>query len=176
MIRVVHAGDGGIAVDLRQRSFGRGAWVHARAACLTAAAPRGFSKSFKEQIQIRPLELAHLIGGAADRRVMGLLASALRLGKLAIGADAVDRAIRSGAATHVVVAEDALSAASSTPVRDAGARGSVTSWGTKDELGAGLGRAPTGVLALLDDGFTEAVTQAVGIRRLASELVRGTED
>lgn len=54
MIRVVRQGDSQpaqLVVDLVGHAHGRGAWVHARTACISAALNRGgFARSFKGPI------------------------------------------------------------------------------------------------------------------------------
>ena len=176
LIRLVLGPDADIYVDLAGRTHGRGAWVHARLDCLEKAAPRGLSKSFKATVRTRPAELAARLDEAAVRRLRGLLVSAQRAGCLIAGTDAVGRVIDSGSAHCVVVAEDARAAAQAPRIAQAGAAGKVVVWGTKDELGDVLGRGPTGVVALTDRGFSEAVTRAVSIARLALQFQRGTED
>jgi len=82
------AGRHGVAVDLAGRSFGRGAHVHARAACLAKACAGGFSKAFRRQVVVDPVELGRDACAAADRRIEGLLLGARRAGLLAFGEEA----------------------------------------------------------------------------------------
>jgi uncharacterized protein len=176
LIRLVLGPDAEILVDLASRTHGRGAWVHARVECLEKAAPRGLAKSFRASVTTRPAELATRLNEAAVRRLRGLLVSANRAGCLIAGTDAVGRALDDNSVRCVIVAEDARAAAQAARVVQAGAAGKVVAWGTKEELGDVLGRGPTGVVALTDRGFSEAVTRAVSIARLALEFQRGTED
>ena len=176
LIRLVLGPDGEIVVDLAGRTHGRGAWVHTRMNCLEKAAPRGLSKSFKVSVKTRAVDLASRLADAASRRLAGLLVSANRAGCVIAGADAVGRALDVGSAQCVVVAEDARAAAQAPGVARAGAAGKAVVWGTKEEIGDVLGRGPTGVVALTDRGFSEAVTRAVSIVQLAQQFQRGTED
>ena len=41
LLRIVRAPDGVVAVDPTRRASGRGAWLHARSACIDAALTRG---------------------------------------------------------------------------------------------------------------------------------------
>ena len=176
LVRLVIGPDADILVDLGGGTHGRGAWVHARVDCLEKAAPRGLSKSFRTAVNTRPGQLATRLNEAAVRRLRGLLVSANRAGCLIAGTDAVGRAIDAGSAHRVLVAEDARAAAQASRVAQAGAAGKVVVWGTKEELGNVLGRGPTGVVALTDRGFSEAVMRAVSIARFALQFQRGTED
>ncbi len=176
LIRVVLGPDADVVVDLAGRTRGRGAWLHARVDCLEKAAPQGLSKSFRTAVSTRPSQLAARLDEAAVRRLRGLLVSALRAGCVIAGTDAVGRALDAGAACCVLVAEDARAAAKAPRIAQAGAAGKAVVWGTKEELGEVLGRGPTGVVALTDSGFSEAVTRAVSIARLALQFQRGTED
>ena len=176
LIRLVLGPDSEVVVDLASRTRGRGAWVHARVDCLEKAAPRGLSKSFRTAVNTRPTQLAARLDEAAVRRLGGLFVSAQRAGCLIAGTDAVGRALDAGSARCVVVAEDARAAAKAPRIAQAGAAGKVVVWGTKEDLGDVLGRGPTGVVALTDSGFSEVVTRAVSIARLALQFQRGTED
>ena len=160
LVRVVLTPDGEVVVDLAGGAFGRGAWLHARPGCLQAAAPRGLSKSFKAEIRTQAPSLAAALGEAANRRIRSLLSGASGARKLAIGSDAVERALGAGEAHLVVVASDARAAADSARVRAAIAEGRAIAWGTKELLGTALDRGETGVVAVLDGGLAQALHRA----------------
>ena len=87
-------------------------------------------------------------------RILGI---ARKAGMLAIGAQAVSTAARSGKAKSILTAADA----SERSVRnaqgysaDCGALHIAVPY-TKEELGAALGWGPVGMLAILDSGFAE---------------------
>jgi predicted RNA-binding protein YlxR (DUF448 family)/ribosomal protein L7Ae-like RNA K-turn-binding protein len=109
--------------------------------------------------------LMQSIQDAMARRIAGLLASAVRVRHVRIGADAATSAWREGVAALVVVATDAAAARDLTAVREAVAAGAAVAWGTKQSLAAALLRRATpegvGVVAITDTGIAAAVRDAV---------------
>jgi uncharacterized protein len=166
LVRVIAAEDGSVVVDLSASAFGRGAWVHARRECISRAAPRGLSKSFKSKLTISSHELAQAIASAADRRVSGLLASARLTRRLAPGSTAALDEIAAGRARLVIVAADARAAASGSGIQQMIERGRAVAWGNKQTLGAALGRGDTGVVAVLDEGIARALSSAIGLSHI----------
>jgi len=136
LVLVPRANGFGVAVDLAGRSFGRGAWVHGRPACLDRAVARGLARSAKGRVEVHQQTLAADIVTAAQRRVEGLVASAARRGQLAVGASAVRNAWSRGRAKLLVVARDAAAAAALGEVRAAEAAGRLTIGPSKKDLGA----------------------------------------
>ncbi|HEY4120255.1 MAG TPA: YlxR family protein, partial [Byssovorax sp.] len=177
LVRLVLGPGEVVAVDAKGGAFGRGAHVHARPACVEQAAARGLARSFKSKIEgvvvgveiepTTPASLGRAIAAAFDRRVEGLVASALRARSLAFGADAAGGALERGEGKLAIVAVDAAAAADLGPVRAAVAAGRAVAWGTKAELGAicspGRGRE-VGVVAILDDRIARAIATAVQAR------------
>ncbi len=163
MIRLVIGDDGELGVDLAGRAFGRGAWVHAREACLARAATGGAAKSFKQAVRTDAETLVLAVRTAADRRLEGLLASARGAGCVAAGADVARAAYDQGRADLVVVATDGRSSAQLGFVNAAVAAGKAIAWGTKDRIGRATGRPDTAVVAILDRGFAEAIARANGL-------------
>lgn len=178
MVRVVLGPDGALAVDLSGGTFGRGAHVHASPGCLRKAAPRGLSKSFRAEVRVDAAELARSISVAAERRVAGLVASAVRSGNAAVGADAVSEAIATGEAEAVVVAGDAGSIASSGAIQHAVSEGRAIGWGTKATLGDLTGRAAVAVLAVTSRRLAGAIRRAAATSDAVRTLVtrESTED
>src|SRR5580700_10446725 len=90
LVRLVLGPDSEIAVDARGGGFGRGAYVHARRACLERAVKGGLARSAKARVDriagpddaepspLRVDSLARAIQAAMDRRIEGLLATAVR--------------------------------------------------------------------------------------------------
>jgi predicted RNA-binding protein YlxR (DUF448 family)/ribosomal protein L7Ae-like RNA K-turn-binding protein len=149
LIRFILGPGGEVAVDPKGGGFGRGAHVHPRRECVERAARAGLLRATKgaartvvdagESGIAEPLAaaaLARAIQRSMDRRVEGLLATAVRSRQLARGADAVTGACQRGEAALVVVACDAAAAADLTEVRRAVAEGRAVAWGTKERLGA----------------------------------------
>ena len=160
MVRLVVSPEGEVAVDMAGGHFGRGAHVHASPRCLLAA-PRGLSRSFRRPIAVSPGVLASYIASAAERRVRGLLASAIRSQWVEIGADRAGKAYESGDAYLLVVARDAAAGASTGPVLRAIADGSAVAWGTKEELGALVGKSEVAVLGVTSERLAVALRTVV---------------
>jgi predicted RNA-binding protein YlxR (DUF448 family) len=164
-VRLVVGPDGELAVDAKGGAFGRGAHVHARPGCLVKAAKGGLQRSFKGKVkQVDGAELAAMIAEAMDRRVEGLIVSALRAGRIAIGGDAVKGSIYRKEAKVLVVACDAAAAANTDEVRNAVSEGRAVAWSTKDKLGALVRKGdekPVAVLAIEDDRIGGALSSAV---------------
>jgi predicted RNA-binding protein YlxR (DUF448 family) len=142
LVRLIVSPEGEVAVDARGGGFGRGAHVHPRPDCLQKAVERGIARSAKARVntlatetgELVPLTraaLAEAIQRSADRRIEGLILSAKRAHRLAIGADAVRSAWGRGDAQLILVARDAAAAADLTEVRQAVAEGRGAAWGTK---------------------------------------------
>jgi len=160
MARLVVSETGEVAVDLAGGKFGRGAHVHPSPKCL-ASAPRGLTKSFKRPIGVTPVELAHAVAAAANRRVHGLLASAARSDRVEIGAEMAGKAFESGKAQLLVVARDAKSAASVGSVMHAIASGGAVAWGTKAELGSLVRKSEVAVLGIVSQSLAAALRSVV---------------
>jgi predicted RNA-binding protein YlxR (DUF448 family) len=162
LIRLIVASDGEVGVDLAGGRFGRGAHVHATADCL-AKALRGLSKALHQPIQASAQQLADAIHAAVDRRVAGLLASAVRAREVEIGARAAGDAFENKKARLLVVARDAAAAASVGTVMTAIAQGGAVASGTKATLGTLVGGPETAVIGIVSEKLSAAVRAAVMI-------------
>ena len=181
-VRLIISPEGEVAVDARGGGFGRGAHVHPRPDCLQKAVERGIARSAKAQVntlatetgELVPLNrasLAEAIKRSTDRRIEGLLLSAKRAHRLAVGADAVRSAWGRGDAHLILVARDAAAAADLTEVRQAVAEGRGVAWGTKAQVAAlvhGPARAEAhrvgvGVIAISSRTLAAALQEAVHI-------------
>jgi ribosomal protein L7Ae-like RNA K-turn-binding protein len=160
MVRLVVSPEGEVAVDMAGGQFGRGAHLHASPRCLVAA-PRGLSRSFRRSIAVTPKALASAIVAAADRRARGLLSSAARSEWIEVGADRAGKAFESGSAYLLVVARDAAAGASTGPVLRAIADGAAVAWGTKEELGALVGKSEVAVLGVTSERLAVALRTVV---------------
>jgi len=159
MLRLVVA-ENEVVFDLAGGAFGRGAYVHAQAECLSRA-PRGLARmragrggraNAAPASAVDGAELGARLVSACSQRIGGLLLAARRLGAVAVGSDAAREAIARGmreiearapvrepAAPLAIVATDAGSVAQSIEVSRAIAAGRAIAWSTKIELGALLG-------------------------------------
>jgi predicted RNA-binding protein YlxR (DUF448 family) len=168
MVRFVVSETGEVAVDLAGGKFGRGAHVHPSPRCL-ASAPRGLTKSFKRPITATAAELAQAVVTAADRRVLGLLSSAARMGRVEVGAENAGSAFDQGKAHLLVVARDAQSAASVGSVMHAVAQGGAVAWGTKEGLGSLVRKSEVAVLGIVSQPIAAAVRSAVTMASCVAE-------
>jgi predicted RNA-binding protein YlxR (DUF448 family) len=192
LVRLIISGSGEIAVDARGSGFGRGAHVHVRPECLRRAVERGLSRSAKARVhtiqsgladpaaETAPLSVAALadaIQRAMDRRIEGMLISAARAKRVALGSDAVTGASHRGEAELVVVATDAAAAADLTAVRHAAAEGRAVAWGSKDRLGELLlragGGAQLGVLSVSSPKIAGPLRDAVRIADACAAAAAG---
>lgn len=175
LVRLVLGPGGSIAVDAGSGGFGRGAYVHPRPACLKTAILKGLPRAAKSNVhldgdgggRLTPERLADAIIEATDRRIVGLLASAVRARAVSAGTDAVRGAVERGEAQLIMVATDAAAAADLSEVRRAVIEGRAVAWGTKVHLAEviGTGRsAGLGVLAVRSDRLAAPLALAVRTR------------
>ena len=166
LVRVVLGPSGEAVPDLSGSGFGRGAWVHPRAACLVKALPRGFSKSMKSTVHTNVTEFSAALRAQAERRAYSLVGAAFRARKASAGSTAVRDAYAAGLVKLVLVACDARAAAE-TPWVDALVKsGKARAFGSKELLGRVIGRPETGVIAILDDGITTALVHTLDVAEL----------
>ena len=173
MIRIVADSEGQIAIDLAGHCWGRGAHVHPSPACLSKAARRGLAASLRRPVHCDTQALVQLIVQAADRRIRGLLASAVRAGAVVAGHDAVEQGLERAEIALVVVATDALGAAHHKTVQQAVGRGMAVAWGTKADLGTWLRRQEMAVLGVRSPQLGAAIAAAC---RIADGARSGAED
>ncbi|HEX6273350.1 MAG TPA: YlxR family protein [Polyangiaceae bacterium] len=172
LVRVVLGPDGSLAPDPRGGAFGRGAWLHPRPECLARAIPRGVARALKSEVRTSAEEFSVLLRRAGIRRLLGLVGSAFRARKAAVGATAVEEVLATGQDCLVVVATDAHAAAAGYGVSRAVALGRALAASTKVELGGALGRAEVGVVAILDRGFEAPLREAALLSELDVPRVR----
>ncbi len=159
---VVRAEAPRLVPDVRRRLPGRGVSVHPTRACIAKALKQGgFARAIKGRPGVELDALCAMIVTQYDRRLEGLTSSAARQGRLAAGTDLARRALADGSARLLWIAEDAagrreeLAAQASrdgVPV--------VVRW-DKAKLGALVGRAEVGVVAILDDRIALEVVATV---------------
>ena len=166
LVRAVLGPEGQAVPDLSGSGFGRGAWVHPRAACLAKALPRGFSKSMKASVHTSPADFAAALCAQAERRAYSLIGAAFRARKAAAGTTAVRDAFTAGLVKLVLVASDARAAATTPAVEALVKSGQARAFGSKELLGRAIGRPETGVIAILDDGISTALLHTLVVAEL----------
>jgi predicted RNA-binding protein YlxR (DUF448 family) len=160
MVRVFASPAGELAVDLAGRSFGRGAHLHPATACIRLAVRKGLTKALRVPVQCTEQALRDLIAAAADRRIAGLLASAMRTGVLAVGVDAVESALGRGDGGVVVVATDASLQRLPRSIVSQIDTGQAVAWGDRGILGTLVGHSEVVVLGIRRGLIAEAVATA----------------
>lgn len=99
-------------------------------------------------------------GPAGDRAALDMLGIARRAGRLAVGTEAVRSGVEAGEIDLVVMARDAGENARGRIVPAAEAAGvPVAEGGTRSDLGAALGRAPTVTVGVADPGLAREVRE-----------------
>jgi hypothetical protein len=147
-----------VAVDVAGRSFGRGAHVHALAACLIKACAGGFSKAFRRQVVVDAARLGRDASAAADRRVEGLLLGARRAGLLAFGEDA--KGPEAEGTPLFIVACDAGSSVLGGRLRQAVADGRVLVWRTEEALGTLFSSELVAIVAIRHGSVAREIRRA----------------
>jgi uncharacterized protein len=152
LVRVVAASEGGLEFDFSGRARGRGAYVHARPACLDHA-PRGLARALRlahgsAASGVAAAELGRHLGAACNRRITTLLLAARRMRAVRAGQSHTWGAADDSPEPLTIVAVDSGSAASSPEVQRAVARGRAFAWGTRSELGALFGTTPVASCAI----------------------------
>lgn len=104
LIRFVRGPDGAVVPDVAQKLPGRGIWVGAERALVSAASRRKGALARAGRV---PPDMAAVCERALAERAQGLLGLARRAGRLAVGAHAARGALASGEAAVLVQARDA---------------------------------------------------------------------
>jgi predicted RNA-binding protein YlxR (DUF448 family)/ribosomal protein L30E len=159
-----------VVPDVRGTLPGRGASVHPTRACLQAAARRGgFARSFRAPVDVDADALVRNVATTYARQAEALLLTARRMGRLVAGTDAVREKLDAGRVAALVVAADAAGRREELEERAARLGRRCIVLGTKERLGALLGRDPVGVIAILDPGIVDALARAAARARSLSE-------
>ena len=109
-----------------------------------------------------------------EKKIEGLLGMAQRAGKTASGDFAIQKAMASGKAKALIVAEDASGRFKETMAKEAAAKGiPVYTRLTKDALGRCLGKEHRAAAAILDAGFAKALGKK--LRPAAGCVARNSE-
>lgn len=162
LLRFVLGPDGRLVPDVTRKLPGRGVSVHPARACLEAAVRRGgFARGFRRPVDTDLEQLRAVTVEQYRRRLAGLLMSARRAGKLAIGTDAVRGKMREQPPALLLVAEDAAGRRDEL-LESARRLGEMcVVYGNKIELGRLFGRTEVGVLAVADRGIAGEVVRVI---------------
>jgi ribosomal protein L7Ae-like RNA K-turn-binding protein len=107
LVRLAWSPSGELVIDLPARLPGRGAWVHARQACVErlATRPGGLDKVVGQPAPTS--ELPQKLRAAVERACLDGLSMAQASGALVGGRDELERALKAGRVVAVAVATDA---------------------------------------------------------------------
>ena len=145
--------------DAKGRLGGRGVWVMPTRGCIELAAKKGgFARALKRKVDVDPAGLLDLIPQQLDDRFRGLVLGALRAGHLKVGVDAARDSIERGRAHLLWVAEDA-GRREDVEARAARLGAACLVWGTRETIGAFLGRGEVAVVAIEDEGLANAIVR-----------------
>jgi ribosomal protein L7Ae-like RNA K-turn-binding protein len=109
---------------------------------------------------VDPDALASAMADQLRRRMTGLLSSAVRTRRVAMGTDATKLALEGGDARLLVVAEDASGRREELEAAAGRLGYGYVTFGTKAQLGSYFDRAEVGVLAILDAGIAAELAGA----------------
>jgi predicted RNA-binding protein YlxR (DUF448 family) len=159
-----------VAVDLGRKLGGRGVSVHPKLSCIRTAALRGgLRKALRGVAEVEPESVVRMIVAQYEQRVVGLLSSAARRRRLALGAEAVRVALQSNKGDLLIRAEDSRGRGDEL-ARSAVALGCATvTWGTKASLGEAFQRDELGVLLIMDRGIARAALDCLSHVEALSE-------
>lgn len=166
LLRLVVGPDGQVVPDLAGGAFGRGAWVHARPACVEGAVRGGLSRGLKMKVTADAAQVTGSLRGAAVRRTYSLLQAAERARLAVVGTAALEDAERDGRVELLVLASDAKASAELSAVRRLGERGRVRFFKTKAELGSVFGRDELALVGLVSPDLAKEVSRMISVSEL----------
>jgi predicted RNA-binding protein YlxR (DUF448 family) len=162
LLRLTLSGDPPqVQPDLERRLGGRGASIHPRRACFSAAVKRGaFKRAWMRGVAVTLDQLVSKTMEQYRRRIEKLLLSARRKNSIVVHIDAVRRAIQVRQAELLVVAEDAVEYISNPQERSGQLDRRIMFFGTEESLGRLFGDGATSVVALIDRAIARELTRA----------------
>ncbi|PKN47996.1 MAG: hypothetical protein CVU63_05970 [Deltaproteobacteria bacterium HGW-Deltaproteobacteria-20] len=162
LLRLVLGPEGQVAFDLADHAVGRGAHVHPVPACLDLAARKGLSRAFHTNVACDPAALRDQLAEAVERRLRGLLGSAIQSGNVVLGRQAVDAGLGKNEIELILMACDASDAPGPALMR-AIADGRAVAWGSRVQLGAALGRSDVAVVGIRSPSLGKAIAEVCRI-------------
>lgn len=158
-----------IAPDVRRRAPGRGVSVHPRYRCVEAAVRTGALRRGLNVTEASGTarELSSMAAEQYRRRAAGLLNSAQRARRVALGTEAVRAALAARTVKLVLVASDAEGSREELVAAAERLGQHCLVWNTRQELGRQFGRALLSIVGVTDAGIATELRHVV---RYASEL------
>jgi uncharacterized protein len=150
-----------VAPDVGRRLGGRGVSVHPTPACLRAAVQRGgLARAVRAPIPMTPEELMQLASQQYRRRAEGLLSSAHRAGRTAVGTDAVREAMAQRRLMLLVVAADASNRRQDMERQAERLGGSCAVLGTRASLGPLFHRDEVALVGITEPALAAEIAMA----------------
>jgi predicted RNA-binding protein YlxR (DUF448 family) len=163
LIRFYVSPGGSLGIDLTGRG-GRGAYLCPKRRCLTLALKRkGFQHTLGADLKIAGVEaILEALRAEVQKKIVSLLGLARRAKRLAIGAPAVEGALRGRAARLVLLAKDGENVDSSPLEVEAARQGvPILTLLTETQLAEAVGRMSR-VVAVKDPRFAAGILQYAG--------------
>lgn len=162
LIRFVVDPGGTIVPDLARKLPGRGVWVRADAATVTAAVKaNAFAKSLKRQVAV-PADLSQTVETLFVKRVLDALSLANKAGLVTTGFDRVDALLGSGQTAVLVHGSNAaadgrgkLDRKFQAIGREKGQPPAIVDWLTIEQLSLAIGRSNVVHAGLKQGGATQ---------------------
>lgn len=161
-----------VVPDLERRLMGRGAAIHPRRACFTAALKqRAFRRAWMREVVVTGDELIAKAEEQYRGRIEALLKTARRGRSVAVCTETVREAIQTRRAELIVVAADAAGCASEAAEQSVLHGNQIAFFGTEKSLGRlfGLG-ATAAVVALFDRALAQELTRAAACLAALAEV------
>ena len=159
-----------VAVDLGRRLGGRGVSVHPRRACIRSAVLRGeLARALRGVAQVEPESIERMLVWQLEQRALGLLSSALRARRLALGTDAVRATLQAKKGDLLIRAKDSRGRGDELAHAATALGCAAVTWGTKASLGDAFSRSEIGVLLVMDRGIARAILDCLSRVEALSE-------
>lgn len=176
LLRFVADPEGRLVPDLSRKLPGRGVWVTADKASVSAAAEtRAFAKSLKRAVAVAP-DLPQTVEALFVKRALEALSLANKAGLVTTGFEKVETLISGGRAAALLQGADAaedgkrkLDRKFAAVQRDSGKAAPIVDWLTIEQLSLAIGRSNVVHAALKQGGATQRfLLEAERLRRYRS--------
>ena len=176
LLRFVADPEGRLVPDLSRKLPGRGVWVTADKASVSAAAEtRAFAKSLKRAVTVAP-DLPQRVEALFVKRALEALSLANKAGLVTTGFEKVETLISGGRAAALLQGADAaedgkrkLDRKFAAVQRDSGKAAPIVDWLTIEQLSLAIGRSNVVHAALKQGGATQRfLLEAERLRRYRS--------
>lgn len=172
--RFVYDESVGLVHDLRRKGKGRGVYVDASTDCLAKAAKSGFSRGFKASVTTDASKLVEDVKAALLRRLQENARLSVSSRDAAVGANAVEQAMKRNELTLLFIASDAGDGTQQKYASNADRKGLqvVRAFGG-EEVGRWSGRDFVAVMGVGGRVADRLVADVEGLRRLGAFGVEG---